>query len=67
MQQKNANNELELMTFKEVLKLLKVKESKLRSAIFKREIPYIKIGALIRFNRNQLLEWLSTNTILPSH
>ena len=55
----------ELLTIKEVCNLLKMKESNIRNAIFKREIPHLKIGALIRFRKNELLKWLDGKSILP--
>ncbi|OFZ26164.1 MAG: hypothetical protein A2381_08585 [Bdellovibrionales bacterium RIFOXYB1_FULL_37_110] len=57
--------ELELLTMKEVIELFKVKESKVRRAIFKKEIPYIKLGGLIRFKKEHLFDWLSARTVCP--
>ncbi|HAZ13926.1 MAG: hypothetical protein A2X86_08160 [Bdellovibrionales bacterium GWA2_49_15] len=56
---------MELLTIKEASAFLKMKESWIRSAVFKRDIPYIKMGALIRFNKNELHQWLERQTILP--
>ena len=56
---------MELLTIQEASDFLKMKESWIRSAIFKREIPYIKMGALIRFNRAELQKWVSRQTVLP--
>ena len=57
---------MELLTIREASEFLKMKESWIRSAIFKREIPYIKVGALIRFNKSELLKWLERQSVLPS-
>ncbi|OFZ20671.1 MAG: hypothetical protein A2202_05615 [Bdellovibrionales bacterium RIFOXYA1_FULL_36_14] len=56
---------IEFLTIKEVCELLKMKESNIRNAIFKKEIPHLKIGALIRFQKNELLSWLESKSILP--
>ena len=60
-----ASKEIELLTITEVSKLLKMKESKIRNAIFKRQIPYLKIGGLVRFRRDQLLSWLENQSVTP--
>lgn len=57
--------ELELMTIEEASQFLNVKISNLRSAIFMRRIRYFKIGALIRFNRADLVQWLEEKLVQP--
>lgn len=47
-----------ILTFSEACNFLKIKKSRLRTAIFRKEIPYIKIGRLIRFDHHDLKEWL---------
>lgn len=37
---------------------LNLKVSKLRSMVFKKEIPFLKIGRLVRFEKSQLNQWL---------
>jgi excisionase family DNA binding protein len=44
---------------KELAKKLEVKESTVRSWVFKKEIPYVKIGRLVRFRKSAILDWLS--------
>jgi excisionase family DNA binding protein len=50
------------LNFQEVCDLLKITTHHLRSLIFKRQIPVIKIGRLIRFDRQQLNEWIKVNS-----
>lgn len=50
--------EEKLLTTDEAAALLAIKPSKLRSAVFKREIPYLKIGRLVRFAKADLMKWL---------
>ena len=52
-----------LMTIQEVSKMLNVKISWIRSAIFRKEIPYIKVGNLVRFRGKDLLEWIEKNSV----
>ena len=52
-----------LMTIKEVAKLLNVKISWLRSAIFRREIPYIKVGNHVRFQERDISNWLQKSKV----
>jgi excisionase family DNA binding protein len=41
---------------------LNVKISKLRSFVFYRKIPYVKLGKLIRFKQEDLNEFIKKNT-----
>ena len=52
-----------LLTTEETAKLLNVKMSWLRSAIFRRAIPYIKVGQLVRFRKQDLKAWLEEHTV----
>ena len=55
-----------LMTVEETASFLNVKTSWLRSAIFRKEIPYIKVGNLVRFREKDLIEWIEKNTVAAS-
>ena len=57
--------ELELLTIEEASKFLNVKVSKLRSAIFMKKVRYFKIGALVRFNKSDLVQWLEEKVVQP--
>ena len=54
---------LELLGIEDVKRLFKVKESKMRRAILKKEIPYIKLGGLVRFEKNELKKYLERQTV----
>jgi excisionase family DNA binding protein len=58
-------NGIDLLTIDEAAELLKVKKSRLRKAIFRREVKFVKLGALIRFTRAHLIEWIENNTMGP--
>lgn len=45
------------LTPEKAAELLGLKLSRIRSLVFKKKIPYLKIGASIRFNKNALLAW----------
>ncbi len=51
------------MAVEDAAKFLNVKISWLRSAIFRRAIPYIKVGHLVRFREQDLKEWLQQHTV----
>lgn len=51
-----------ILNFAETANYLNVKQSWLRMAIFRRKIPFIKVGRLIRFDVEQLNEWLLRNS-----
>lgn len=48
-----------LMNFTEACDFLKIKKSRLRTAVFRKEIPYLKIGRLIRFDLDDLKKWVN--------
>jgi excisionase family DNA binding protein len=52
-----------LLTIQEASTYMNVKVSWMRQAVFKREIGYIKLGALVRFREEDLNEYISQNLI----
>lgn len=54
---------VELLTIEEAASLLKLKVSRLRKAVFRREVKYVKLGALVRFKREHLKEWIERQTV----
>ncbi|MBD66491.1 MAG: excisionase [Halobacteriovoraceae bacterium] len=56
------NGTNKLLTIQEASEFLSVKISRLRTAVFKREIPYVKIGRLVRFKVEDLNEWIDSKT-----
>ena len=62
---KNKKSTAKLLDIREVAELLNVKPSWVRSAIFKRKIPYLKVGKLVRFNEIEIKNWLDGNIFRP--
>ena len=56
--------ETKLLTTQEAALLLNIKISRLRMAVFRKEVPYVKIGRLVRFSQSQLMHWLQSQTIV---
>jgi excisionase family DNA binding protein len=52
------NQDRDILDFKETAELLHVKPSRLRTLIFKKEIPVIRLGRTLRFSRQDLIQWL---------
>ena len=52
-------SESQLLTLKDVCSFLNIKESHLRSLVFKRKIPFSKVGGNLRFNKEVINEWLT--------
>ena len=50
----------ELLDINQAAKLLNVKVSKLRREVFLKRIKHFKIGALIRFRKSHLTDWLDS-------
>lgn len=49
---------LDLLTIDDVAEWMGVKPGTVRSWVFYRRIPYVKVGALVRFDRAELVCWL---------
>ena len=56
------NSTQKLLTIEDASNLLSIKVSRLRTAVFRKEIPYIKIGRLVRFKESDLMEWVESKT-----
>jgi excisionase family DNA binding protein len=54
-----------LLNIKEAARFLNIKESRIRTEIFRKKIPYLKIGALIRFRRIDLEKWIESKIKFP--
>lgn len=52
------NSETTLLTIHEASTFLNVKVSRLRTAVLNRDIPFLKMGRLIRFDKVDLLKWI---------
>lgn len=57
--------EMQMMTIEEAALFLNLKVSKLRRYVFMKGIPYYKIGSLIRFKKDDLLQWLAEKIVKP--
>ncbi|MCB0327955.1 MAG: helix-turn-helix domain-containing protein [Bdellovibrionales bacterium] len=55
----NKRNEPKLMSIREASKYLGIKESRLRKATRLRELPFMRVGRLIRFERDHLDQWIN--------
>ena len=58
LDQAESNISKLFLTISELSIYLNLKESHLRRLIFLNEIPYFKIGRLIRFKRSEIDAWL---------
>ena len=56
-------SELQLMTIEEASAFLNLKVSKIRKDIFNKSIPHYKIGALIRFKKDELIKWVEEKLV----
>ena len=60
------SNGIDLLTIDEAARLLKIKTSRLRKAVFRKELKYVKLGALVRFKRAHLIDWIDRSTMGPA-
>ena len=54
-----------LITAKQVSELLEVKISTVYDWVYRGMIPYIKLGRLIRFKKNEIFRWIDSHEIRP--
>jgi len=45
--------------------ILGVAADTIYTMVSQRRIPYVKVGRLVRFDRNVIDEWLAKNTVMP--
>lgn len=56
-------SDIQLMTIEEASAFLNLKVSKLRRDVFMKAIPYYKFGSLIRFKKEELLNWVEEKMV----
>ena len=52
-----------LYTVEEVARILNLKLSRVRMAIFRKEITYVKLGALVRFREEDIKKFVNINLV----
>jgi len=57
--------EKRLLNIREASEYLGIPENTLRCWCSRKVIPYVKLGRMVRFDINQLEEWLKENLIKP--
>ena len=55
----------ELVSIKTLCRLLDVPEKTVRTWIYRRVIPYHKLGKLVRFDVQEIREWCSRGRVAP--
>lgn len=53
---------IQLLTVEQVGNLLSVKTSTIYNWVHKEEIPYVKVGRLLRFDQSKITEWVNQNS-----
>ena len=52
-----------LLNYSELSKILKRAENTLRQDVMCKRIPFVKIGHSVRFDANQIKDWLNNNKV----
>lgn len=60
---KTTETKMRFITIKDLCELASLKESHVRSLIYRKEIPFVKIGRLIRFNLKEIETYFLENTV----
>ena len=63
MYSNNMQNNMVLMSIKELAQMLCVKEAGIRQWIQLRQIPFLKIGRLIRFDPKEIQVWIESKKV----
>ena len=56
--------DLKLLTVDELGRMLSMTKGSLYNLVYTRQIPFLKIGKRLRFNREDILKWLDEKKIL---
>lgn len=54
----NPQNINKYLSYSEAATFLNVKVSWLKAAVFRRQIPFLKLNRLVRFDEDELRRWL---------
>jgi len=60
MQDYETHKEKALLTPNQVCTILNIRMSKFRSMIFRNELPVIRLGRLLRIDKNELPKWIES-------
>ena len=55
-----------LLTAKQLSDILEIKVATVYDWVSRKEIPYVKIGRLIRFKKAEVFRWVDSHTIRPN-
>ena len=58
-----GNTMNEYLSIAELSLLANLRPSMIRSLVFKRKIPYLKVGRLLRFDKKDILRWLEEKKV----
>lgn len=53
----------ELLNYEQAAKYLNLKPHTLRVWVMNKKIPYLKIGSAVRFNREDLVDWVNAHLV----
>ena len=57
----------EILNIDELSEYLSIKKSSLYSKVEMKEIPFYRIGRLLRFKKAEIDHWLEKSRVAPSH
>ena len=61
--EENVEGQIELLTVKEVAKLLHLSEPGVRDLQARRHLPFIKVGGAVRFEKRDIIEYLKRRKV----
>lgn len=53
----------QILTLRELCELMNVKPSWLKSMVFRKKIPFIKLGKHIRFEKDEVQKWIEEKKV----
>lgn len=54
-----------MLDVKQLAARLNISERQVRDLVYKRRIPYVKVGRLLRFNTADIAKWAASNRTVP--
>lgn len=54
----------ELLKIEDIAKILNVREATVKSYVYHKQIPFLKIGGNLRFDLKEIHKWLDTKSVV---
>lgn len=67
MADKRTETKKKLMNIGEVAEFLNIPVATVRDYVWRKQIPYVKVGRHVRFRHEEILAWLESRSVPPEN